>query len=121
MRVLPQRLLFQRNNLLFLSMFKSVCRTGDTVAGVCFNHDDPQPFTGIWGPGSLNVTANGIGIIRQGDTGNTDCGHIFVADGGGDMNITANGLLLQRVGDTVTVIGGGFGTSITGSPDVESF
>jgi hypothetical protein len=101
-------------------MFKSVCRTGDIVTGVCLNHDDPQPFTGVWGSGSLNVIANGIGIIREGDTGNTNCGHIFVANGSSSDDVTANGLSLQRIGDTVTVIGGGNGTSITGSPDVNS-
>jgi uncharacterized Zn-binding protein involved in type VI secretion len=100
-------------------MFNAVCRIGDIVTGTCNNHTHPRSYTGTWDAGSTDVYANGISLIRKGDTGTTDCGHTFVADGGSTA-VDSDGLQLQRVGDTVTVIGGGDGISITGSLDVTS-
>jgi uncharacterized Zn-binding protein involved in type VI secretion len=97
-----------------------ICRTGDTVTGTCYNHDDPVSFTGTWDPKFGQVTANNLGVICKGDMGSTDCGHKFIADGSTSPEVIANGLPLQRVGDTVTVIGGGNGISVSGSPNVTS-
>lgn len=99
---------------------KSICRTGDTVTGTCRNHRRPQAFTGTWTSGSPDIMANGRAVIRKGDRGDTGCGHTFIADGGSN-DVSGNGIIFQRVGDTVTVIGGGTGTSVTGSPDTNSF
>jgi len=100
--------------------FKAICRTGDIVTGVCFNHRRHRGFTGTWDPHAGNVEANSLQVIREGDLGSTNCGHKFKANGGSD-NVIANGLKLQRVGDTVTVIGGGNGVSITGSDNTTSY
>lgn len=101
-------------------MFSNVCRIGDIVTGTCNNHSSPRSFTGVWVTCSGDVTADGLGIIRRGDIGNTDCGHTFTADGG-STGVDANGLQLQRVGDTVTVeAAGATGISITGASDVTS-
>jgi len=99
--------------------FLAICRTGDIVTGTCYNHSRPRAFTGVWDIGAADVTANTLSIIREGDTGTTDCGHTFIADGG-STDVAANGIKLQRVGDSVTVIGGGTGISVSGAPDVTS-
>ena len=97
-----------------------VCRVGDIVTGTCLNHHDPVSFTGTWDTNTTNVNADSISVIRQGDLGSTDCGHKFAANGSSSSNVQANNFRLQRVGDSVTVIGGGSGTSITGSSNVTS-
>jgi uncharacterized Zn-binding protein involved in type VI secretion len=96
-----------------------VCRVGDTVIGRCeaSASGHPRDFTGVWVTGAGNVDSNGISVVREGDTGITDCGHIFVAAHGSD-NVTSNGLSVQRVGDPVIVQEGGTGISVTGAPNV---
>lgn len=95
---------------------KQICRIGDQVTGTCRfpRNDHPRAFTGTWDVGSGIVTCDGIGVVRQNDTGTTDCGHTFKADGGVDV-LSADGLKIQRVGDTVTLLQGGEGVSVTGS------
>jgi len=102
-------------------MFSHICRVTDQVTGVCEADapGHPRAFVGTWNTGSIDCTANGLGLIRQGDTGTTDCGHPFIANGG-SIDVVSNGLLIQRVGDPVTLPLGGYGNSITGSPDVTS-
>lgn len=97
-------------------MAEPVCRVGDCVVGTCEanapNH--PRDFTGVWMTGSDVVIADGIQVIRVGDTGVTDCGHTFVAVTGSDI-ANDQGIALHRVGDIVHVIEGGVGVSVTGS------
>ncbi len=97
-------------------MSKAICRVGDTVTGTCrvSASGHPRSFTGTWNTGSNIVICDGIGVVRQDDTGTTDCGHTFKADGGVSF-LTSESRTIQRVGDTVTVIGGGEGVSVTGS------
>jgi hypothetical protein len=97
-------------------MTKAICRIGDTVTGTCQvpAGGHPRPFTGTWQVGSGIVKCDGIGVVREDDTGLTDCGHTFKALGG-VSTLTAEGKKIQRVGDAVEVIGGGTGTSTTGS------
>ena len=105
---------------------KAVVRVGDHCTGTCTASapGHPRAFTGTWQTGSSNVTADGLGIVRVGDTGITDCSvadggpHHIKATGGGVSG--ANGESLHRVGDAVQVIEGGSGTSSTGSPTVTS-
>ncbi len=97
-------------------MTKGICRVGDTVTGTCqaSASGHPRTFTGTWTTGSGVVTSEGKGVIRQNDTGMTDCGHVFKANGGSSA-YSADGLKLQMVGDPVTVVLGGTGVSVTGS------
>ena len=105
---------------------KAVCRIGDHATGTCTASapGHPRAFIGTWQTGSSTVTADGIGIVRVGDTGITDCPgadggpHHIQATGGGVSG--ANGEALHRVGDAVEVIEGGTGVSSTGSPTVTS-
>lgn len=96
-----------------------VCRIGDSVTGTCraavVGH--PRTFTGTWSTGSSVVQANGIGVVRVGDTGITDCGHTIQATVGSSA-MTADGLPVHRVGDAVIIVQGGSGVSSTGSPTV---
>ena len=106
-----------------MGTLKQVCRIGDHCTGTCTanapNH--PRTFTGTWQTGSGIVTADGIGIVRVGDTGITDCSppHHIVATGGSGVGGTL-GVAYHRVGDAVTVTEGGTGVSSTGSPTVSS-
>lgn len=97
-------------------MTKGICRVGDSVTGTCKvgAPGHPRSFTGTWKTGSGVVKCDGIAVVRENDTGLTDCGHTFKALGG-TGTYTADGLKIQRVGDAVTVIGGGDGVSATGS------
>jgi hypothetical protein len=98
---------------------KPICRVGDHCTGTCTanapNH--PRTFLGTWTQGSDIVTADGIGIIRVGDTGVTDCNppHHIRAETGSGAGST-EGAAFHRVGDQVIVIEGGTGVSSTGSP-----
>lgn len=94
-------------------MSKGICRVGDTVKGTC-KVGHTRAFTGTWQTGSGVVKCDGLSVVRENDTGLTDCGHTFKALGG-VSTLTADGLKVQRVGDAVVVIGGGDGTSTTGS------
>jgi uncharacterized Zn-binding protein involved in type VI secretion len=102
-------------------MAEAVCRIGDTVVGVCEaagpNH--PRDFVGVWSTGSDISTADGIPIVRVGDTGVTDCDHNFIAVTGSDVSTDA-GLPVHRVGDIVHVIENGVGVSTTGSDTTSS-
>lgn len=100
---------------------KGVCRIGDHCSGICRagGGDHPRAFTGTWLTGSSNCTADGIGIVREGDLGITDCGHQITA-AGGSSNSTADSKKIHRIGDPVTTAGGGTGTSTSGSTTVLS-
>ena len=93
-----------------------VCRTGDTFSGTCTatSHSHPTPFTGIWGPYPSVVTADGISIVRVGDTAPTSCGHTAQA-AAGSISTIGDGLAIHRVGDAIIVLEGGSGTSTSGS------
>jgi uncharacterized Zn-binding protein involved in type VI secretion len=91
-----------------------VCRTGDSFAGTCYAHTNPTPFTGTWVLGSPILTANGLSIIRVGDTAPTSCGHTARAIAG-SIHTVGGGLALHRQGDAIDVIQGGTGTSTSGS------
>lgn len=94
-----------------------ICRIGDTVTGTCNANapGHPRTFTGTWQTGSTVVKIDGLGVVRVGDSGTTDCNHNFTATTGSTV-ADDNGIKLHRVGDTVTVTEGGSGTSQTGSP-----
>lgn len=94
-------------------MSKGICRVGDTVTGTC-RAGHTRAFTGTWQAGSGTVSCDGLAVVRENDTGLTNCGHTFKAVGG-VSTLTADGLKVQRVGDAVIVIGGGEGVSTTGS------
>lgn len=104
-------------------MAMGVARVNDIVNGTCKvtapNH--PREFTGVWQAGSDICSADGLGIIRVGDIGITDCNHHFVAVSGSDVS-TADGLAIHRVGDAVTIqeSGGGEGITITGSDTIQT-
>lgn len=102
-------------------MFSGICRVGDIVIGRCraSASGHPRDFTGTWTTGAADVTANGLGTIRVGDIGITDCNHTFQAVAG-STEVTADGLGVVRVGDPVIVIQGGEGIAISGSSDVTS-
>ncbi len=100
-------------------MTKAVCRIGDTVTGTCAAPagGHPRTFTGTWTVGSGIVKADGIGVVREDDTGLTDCSHTFKAVGGSG-SVSADGKKIHRVGDAVVVLLGGSGVSASGSPVV---
>lgn len=100
-------------------MAAKIARVGDTVTGICNGHQNPIPFTGTWITGSPNVTVNGIAVVRLGDTGQANCGHTFVASTASDI-IKADGIFIHRVGDQVLPIPGGSGSTVSGSPNVDS-
>lgn len=93
-----------------------ICRVGDNVSGICQANaiGHPRSFIGTWVSGSSNILHGGIGVIRTGDSGITDCGHHIIASGG-SLNCSGDGLSLQRIGDPITILEGGYGTSISGS------
>lgn len=79
----------------------------------------PRDFVGAWATGSDTVTADGLGVVRVGDIGHTDCDHTFIAVEGSDT-CQADGLGLHRVNDVVQVLEGGVGVSVTGSDTIVS-
>ncbi len=95
-----------------------VARLGDAVIGVCRSaaHDNPRNWTGVFETATAGYTADGIPVVRVGDTGSTSCGHTFVAIEGSSVLTGAGGIPVVRVGDAVEVIAGGDGTVISGSP-----
>lgn len=98
-----------------------VARVNDLVQGHCDGpgHAKRRPFTGVWQTSSSLVTTDGLGIIRVGDTGVTDCGHHFTAITGSTLG-TTDDIGVHRVGDMVQVNEGGEGTTITGSDILQS-
>lgn len=102
-------------------MSTGVCVVGDLVVGTCTANADghPRSFTGTWIVGSSLVNANGIGVIRTGDIGITDCGHTIQAIVGSSL-VTSDGISVVRVGDPVIVLEGGSGIAVTGAPNVTS-
>jgi uncharacterized Zn-binding protein involved in type VI secretion len=102
-------------------MFSGCCRVGDIVTGICNANASghPRNFTGTWINGASDVTADGIGMVRVGDIGITDCGHTFQAISG-SLDVITDGLGQVRVGDPVIVIQGGLGITVSGASDVTS-
>lgn len=102
-------------------MQQPICRVNDLITGTCTANatGHPRTFTGHWVSGSTVVTADGIGVIRVGDPGITDCGHHIVATVGSTI-LKADGIGVVRVGDAVIVTEGGTGVTTTGSPVVGS-
>ena len=99
-----------------------ICRTGDTVLGYCSapGHPANHEFTGVWITGSGTSTSDGLGIVRVGDLGSTDCGHTFTAATGSSI-VTSEGIDVVRVEDTVLINEGpGTGITVTGSDTVTS-
>lgn len=97
-------------------MGSAVCRVGDIVQGTCRASvsGHPREFTGVWLTGSDTCTADGLGVVRVGDIGVTDCDHHFSAVSGSDVGI-ADGVGIHRVGDAVSIAEGGEGVSVSGS------
>lgn len=96
-----------------------VARVGDVVVGYCNGPGHPanRDFTGTWVSGSPTVTADDLSVIRVGDTGVTDCGHMFYALTGSSTS-TADGLEVHVVGCVCITEGDGVGTTVTGSETV---
>jgi uncharacterized Zn-binding protein involved in type VI secretion len=97
-------------------MTAGICRIGDQITGTCEANapGHPRQFVGTWKTGSSNILIDGIGAIRNGDTGLTDCNHHIFANGG-SSTYSANGVPIMCVGDTVGIVEGGFGVTTTGS------
>lgn len=97
-------------------MGQPLARIGDIVTGYCNGpgHPSGREFVGTWSTGSSVVTADGIGVVRVGDVGTTDCGHTFVAITGSPLS-NVDDISVHRVGDVVATEGGGVGTTVTGS------
>ena len=102
-------------------MAQSVVRIGDTAVGYCSGpgHPPNRAFTGVWTAGSSTVLADGIGVVRAGDHGVTDCSHTMIASNGSSIS-TADGLAVHRVGDVLIIAENGVGVSTSGSPTVTS-
>ena len=113
---------------------KGVARVTDRVEGWCKDHYETSTdadgnstttqvdrwFIGYWQHGSSDVDADGLKIIRIGDTSVADCGHTFTAVGDSKVS-DEDGKGIHRVGDGVVIgSGGGTGTTVTGSPNVFS-
>lgn len=98
---------------------QGVCRVGDAVTGICQASapGHPRNFSGVWTEGSDIITADDIGVVRIGDCGITDCGHVFMAVEGSDV-ITADDIGVVREGDVVLVLQGGTGVAAEGSDTV---
>lgn len=98
-----------------------LCRIGDSITGTCNASatGHPRTFMGTWTTGSTTVFADGIGVVRVGDTGITDCSHPIVANTGSAIS-TADGLAIVRVGDAVSLPLGGSGNTTTGSSVIDS-
>lgn len=84
------------------------------------SHDEVVYFTGVWIAGTDTSIVDGREIIRVGDIGVTDCGHVFVAATGADASTDAE-RPLHRVGDIVLLDEGGIGITMTGSGPAASF
>lgn len=93
-----------------------LCRVGDCLVGHCEANapGHPRDCVGVWTTGSSSVQSEGIGVVRVGDFGVTNCGHTFQAVEG-SSNVTAEGMGIVRVGDVAIIIEGGVGVSVTGS------
>lgn len=99
---------------------KALARIGDTVTGTCWAPGHSRrTFTGLWETGSSTVKADGVYIVRVGDTGNTDCGHTFTATTGSSI-VKVEGEFVHRVDDLVVVDEGGEGSTTEGSETVSS-
>lgn len=97
-------------------MSNGIARLGDQVEGTCRagGDDHPRHFIGHWTTCSGTFFADGIGVIRVGDQGVTDCGHTFHASTGSSIG-KDQGLAIHRVGDEVIVDQGGEGVTVSGS------
>ena len=99
---------------------RGLARVGDPIAGTCTLHDGPTAYTGNWSNvHSPSVYADGIAVIRVGDTTPVSCGHIFTALAGSTGTTCDGAQGFHRVGDPGTT-GGGTGTTIAGSTNVDS-
>ncbi len=96
-----------------------VARVGDLVTGLCNGpgHDPGRPFTGAWTSGSPAVTADGLPVVRVGDTGLTDCSHVFYATTG-SSKASADGYAIHLVGGLCVTEGAGTGTTLSGSSTI---
>lgn len=102
-------------------MTAKVCRIGDAITGTCQANatGHPRTFTGVWKVGSNVIMADGIGVVRVGDTGLTDCNHTILAVAGSSI-VDDRGAFLVRVGDAISIVEGGYGVTTTGSPSIDS-
>lgn len=98
-------------------MGPAVARVGDTFVGYCNGpgHIANRECVGVWNTGSPTTSADGSPVVRNGDTGVTDCGHVVIAVSNSAI-ASADGVGLHRVGDTGLTEGGGVVVTVTGSP-----
>lgn len=92
-----------------------IARLTDQVTCTCSCHQSPVSTTGTINSASVNVTVNGLGVARVGDTALCTCGHTTTIIQG-SPNITVNGIPLARLGDPVD--GCPVGTITTSSMNV---
>lgn len=99
-----------------------VARLGDTASGTCTasSHSGSRSWTGTFTTATAGHTADGLPVVRIGDTGVTDCGHTFIAVAGSTVFTGVDGIPVVRVGDAVNVIQGGSGVVTGGSPNYRS-
>jgi hypothetical protein len=102
-------------------MGAAVVRINDLAHGLCNGpgHAPNFAYIATYITGSSKVLADGLGVVRVGDMGITNCGHHIQAIAGSDVS-QADGQSIHRVGDAVIVIEGGNGTAMTGSDTVSS-
>lgn len=88
---------------------KQVARIGDIGKGDCIKgHDDvpegqPKPFVTTFVTGSPDVYVNNRFVVRNGDIGETDCGHRTKA-ASGSGTVFVNNRFVHRVGDVGKII-----------------
>lgn len=105
-----------------------IARKDDTTAGTCYNpaHNPPLVTGGKITTFSADVTVNGKGVARKGDTVTANCGHtgkITTASGtittaGKDLNVAR---LNDSVGDGdyIAIITSASTTVTTATPEEE--
>lgn len=81
-----------------------IARKDDTTMGTCYNpvHDPPLVTGGSITTASEDVTANGKGVARLGDTVTADCGHTGkIISASGTITTAGKELNVARLNDSV--------------------
>lgn len=77
-----------------------IARVGDTAAGTCSSHKNPQSVTGIITTGYADGTCDDKSIARVGDTVTFNCGHTGIITSGAQYS-TAGDISIAVLGSTV--------------------
>lgn len=82
-------------------------------------HVPNLPCTGVYTSGSEDGFSSGVSVVRIGDTGITDCGHMVIVSTGSDT-VLMDQPGIHRVGDIGITEGGGIVTATSGDDTVIS-